>query len=140
MRRSMTGFLALTLAVALSGAACDGGSTVTTPTPTPTPERVTETFAGTLTINGAVTFNFSTGAAGIVTATLKSVTPAGPNLGLALGTWNGVICQVVLANDNNSVDMTVTGSVSGSGNLCVRVYDVGQLTQAVGFEVVVSHP
>ena len=136
----MTGFLALTLALALSAAGCDSGDTVTTPTPTPTPERVTETFSCTLTINGAVTFNFKTAAAGIVTATLKSLTPAGPNVGVSLGTWNGVICQVVLANDNTAVGITVTGSVTGTGDLCVRVYDVGQLTQPAGFEVVVSHP
>jgi hypothetical protein len=136
----MTGFLALTLALTLSAAGCDSGDTVTTPTPTPTPERVTETFSGTLTINGAVTFNFNSAGAGIVTATLKSLSPAGPNVGVALGTWNGVICQVVLANDNTAVGTTVTGSVTGTGNLCVRVYDVGQLTQAVGFEVVVAHP
>jgi hypothetical protein len=130
----------LALVLALGGVACDSGDTVTTPTPTPTPDRVTETFSGTLTVNSAVTFNFTSAAAGLVTVTLKSVTPSGPNLGVALGTWNGVLCQVVLANDNTAVGTTVTGSVTGSGGLCARVYDVGQLSQAVGFEIVVTHP
>lgn len=141
MRSSMTGHLVLTLALAFGAAACDSGDPITPTTPTTPTARVTETFAGSLNVNGAATFTFATGSAGILTATLQAVVPVNTiQLGVALGTWNGVTCQVVLANDKALEGTTVTGSVSGIGSLCVRIYDVGQITQLTAFEVVVVHP
>ena len=135
-------FLPLTLmaVLTLASIACDSGeNTPTTPT-TPGP-TVTETFAGTVTQNGAATFTFNTSVAGIVTATLKSIAPVTTaQIGLALGTWNGVSCTVVLANDRITAGQAVTGQVNAAGSLCVRIYDVGQLTETSTFEVVVVHP
>ena len=130
------------VAFALLGATgCDKGDSTTTPTPTTPTPTVTETFAGSLNVNGAVTFSFSTTAAGIVTASLRTVTPDSTiQLSLALGTWNGVNCQVVLTNDRASVGGSITGNVGGAGSLCVRIADVGQVTQPTGFEIVVVHP
>jgi hypothetical protein len=124
----------------LAGIACDSGeNTPTTPT-TPGP-TITETFAGTVTQNGAATFTFNTSVSGIVTATLKSIAPvATAQIGLALGTWNGVTCAVVLTNDRITAGLAVTGQVNAAGSLCVRIYDVGQLTETSTFEVVVVHP
>ena len=59
---------------------------------------------------------------------------------MALGTWNGLTCNVVLANDKAIEGVTVTGSVSGAGSLCVRVYDIGEVVATTTFEVVVVHP
>lgn len=135
-------FLPLTLmaVLTLASIACDSGeNTPTTPT-TPGPS-VTETFAGTVTQNGAATFTFNTSVSGIVTATLKSIAPVTTaQIGLALGTWNGVSCTVVLANDRITAGLAVTGQVNAAGSLCVRIYDVGQLTETSTFEVVVVHP
>jgi len=135
-------FLPLTLmaVLTLASIACDSGeNTPTTPT-TPGPS-VTETFAGTVTQNGAATFTFNTSVSGIVTATLKSIAPVTTaQIGLALGTWNGVSCTVVLANDRITAGQAVTGQVNAAGSLCVRIYDVGQLTETSTFEVVVVHP
>ena len=124
----------------LGGAACDGGDT-TTPTPTPTPTNITETFAGSINTNGAATFTFPTTAAGLVTASLRSLTPVTTiQVSLSLGTWNGTNCQVVLTNDRASQGGAISGSVAGAGTLCVRISDIGQVTQTTGFEVVVVHP
>jgi hypothetical protein len=135
-------FLPLTLmaVLTLASIACDSGeNTPTTPT-TPGPS-ITETFAGTVTQNGAATFTFNTSLSGIVTATLKSIAPVSTSqIGLALGTWNGVTCAVVLANDRITAGQAVTGQVNAAGSLCVRVYDVGQLTETSTFEIVVVHP
>ena len=135
-------FLPLTLmaVLTLASSACDSGeNTPTTPT-TPGP-TITETFAGTVTQNGAATFTFNTSVSGIVTATLKSIAPVTTaQIGLALGTWNGVTCTVVLANDRITAGLAVTGQVNAAGSLCVRIYDVGQLTETSTFEVVVVHP
>ena len=135
-------FLPLTLmaVLTLASMACDSGeNTPTTPT-TPGP-TITETFAGTVTQNGAATFTFNTSVSGIVTATLKTIAPVTTaQVGLALGTWNGVTCKVELANDRITAGLAVTGQVNAAGSLCVRIYDVGQLTETSTFEVVVVHP
>ena len=140
MRRST--FLPLTLVtvLTLASTACDSGeNTPTTPT-TPGP-TITETFAGTVTLNGAATFTFKTSSSGIVTATLRSIAPVTTaQIGLAIGTWNGVSCTVVLTNDRITQGLAVTGQVNAAGSLCVRLYDVGQLTETSTFEVVVVHP
>lgn len=140
MRRVTFLPLALMAVLTLASIACDSGeNTPTTPT-TPGP-TVTETFAGTVTQNGAATFTFNTTVSGIVTATLKSIAPVTTaQVGMALGTWNGVTCAVVLTNDRITAGLAVTGQVNAAGSLCVRIYDVGQLTEASTFEIVVVHP
>jgi hypothetical protein len=130
----------LVVAVALGFWAC-GSNTTTTPTTPTTPQTTTETFDGTLNPNGAKTFPFTVLAAGTVTATLTTVSPdATVAVGLALGTWNGTACQIVLANDNAIQGAVVIGSASTAGNLCTRVYDVGNLTDVASFVVTVEHP
>lgn len=130
----------LTLVAALAGTGCDSGDTIPN-TPTPAPETITETYSGTIGTNAAINYTFVTKAAGTVTARLSSVLPDNTvSLGLALGTWNGVSCAVVIANDNAREGNAVVGSVSGAGQLCVRLYDVGVLTAPATFEVIVIHP
>ncbi len=139
MRRSIHLTL-LVIAVALGFWACNN-TTPTTPTTTP-PPTTTETFPGTLNPNGAKTFTFNTVLAGTLTATLTSISPDSTlAIGLALGTWNGTSCQVVLANDSALQGTVLTGAASGAGTLCVRVYDAaGALTANEDFVVTVVHP
>ena len=48
---------------------------------------------------------------------------------------------LVLANDNAVVTSALTGTVSTlAGSLCVRVYDVGALTEPVTYTFTVTHP
>jgi hypothetical protein len=137
IRVSISGLRWLAILVfAVSAAACDDD--VIAPTP---PERVavTETFAGILSPNDAETFPFAS-QSGIVTATLLNLAPDSTvTLGLSLGTWNGLACAIVLANDKATQGVAITGSVNTIGNLCVRVYDVGALAQPLSYEVRVVH-
>jgi hypothetical protein len=204
------GVIVLALTAAL-GAACSKSST-STPT-TPTPSATTETFTGSLPVNGALTFPFVVTQAGSATATLSALDPdvslalkAGgtgtfrtgelvyqgpsfdastvkatvyawnpstgvlllqdytgtftadaaivgldsgaswtvgtidtPVVGVALGTWSGTTCSVVLANDVSAAGSTVNGQVQGQGTLCARVYDVGKLTTSATFTIDVTH-
>jgi hypothetical protein len=140
MRRVSLLPLTFVAVLTLATVACDSGETTPTTPTTPGP-TITETFAGTVTQNGAATFTFNTSVSGLVTATLKSIAPVTTaQVGLALGTWNGVTCAVVLANDRITAGLAVTGQVNAAGSLCVRIYDVGQLTETSTFEVVVVHP
>lgn len=129
------------LVLAVTAAGCKGELDNLFPT-TPDPVRVTETFSGTITINGAATHAFFTSATGTVTATLTSLGDNPPeSIGLSLGTWSGAACSIVLAQDRASVTSVVSGTVSTlGGSLCVRIYDVGSLSAATPYEVKVDHP
>jgi hypothetical protein len=111
---------------------------------TPDPVFVTDTFTGTLTINGGATHNIFTSATGSVTAKLTSLGDNPPaKIGFALGTLasGGTVCTVILANDNAVVTSEVSGTVSTlAGSLCARVYDVGSLTEPVPYTFTVTHP
>lgn len=125
--------------VALGAAACDD-EPPTAPTTPPAP--VTETFSGNITPNGVSIHSFSTTAAGTLTATLKQVAPDGTLVvGFSLGNWNGTACQVVLDNNAATGGAVLTGSISGIGNFCVRMYDVGNIaTTPAAYTVEVVHP
>jgi len=131
----------LWLPAALLVAGCDNGPIVT---PTPIGPSVTQTFTGSLTRNGGDTHQFSSLSRGTITATLTSVNPdSSLAIGVSLGTWNisTSSCQIILANDNATVGTGVTGSVSGVGDLCLRVYDAkGNVTTSQNYSVDVVHP
>ena len=112
-------------------------SVASTTTPTTT---VTETFSGSVVAKGAVTYPFAVTAAGTVTAAYSAITPNTTQvLGLALGTWNGSSCGVIIANDAATTNVTVAGATTAAGNLCVRVYDVGKVVETQTFTLLVTH-
>jgi hypothetical protein len=130
----------LTLCIVLLAAmtaAC--GSSPTTATPDPVP--ITDVYEGTLNPNGANRYSFVTSRAGTLTATLSALTPPESIVGLALGTFNSTtgLCQVVLANDKATLTTFVDGNSDRAGNLCVRIYDVGTLTDPVDYQIQVVH-
>lgn len=128
------------MTVAMLSSAC-GDNTPTTPT-LPDVVTTTETFTGTIGINGAATHTFLTTSIGSVTATLTVLAPAETGtIGLSMGTWNGISCHVIIATDEAALTQVVTGTVSSSaGNLCIRVYDTGSLIGPTSYEVQVVHP
>lgn len=137
MRRTLCGTVLLISALLAAG--CDNDpDTPDTPTE---PAPVTDTFTGTINVNGAATHTFAVGFAGLVTATLTTVTPdATIQVGLGLGTWNGTNCQIILPKDDALQGNAVAGVASGPGTLCARIYDVGKITESLGYTVTVSHP
>jgi hypothetical protein len=135
----MRGLAVLAVAAALVAAAC-GSDTPTTPT-TPAIPATTDTFNGTLTQNGGFTHLFITSRSGSITATLTSLGPdSGLTVGLLLGTWNGNACAVQIVKDNAVQGSTIIGAASAAGSLCVRIYDVGQVTGPVDYQLTVLHP
>ena len=109
---------------------------------TPDPVITTETFNGTLNINGGQTHQFFTAATGTVTATLTSLGDEAPSkVGFSMGTMAGSTCTIVLRNDSAVVSSVLSGIVSTlQGALCVSVYDTGALTKSVDYTFTVSHP
>ena len=140
MRRSSVLFLsrAALLALALLGSACDNGDTPTIPTPV----IVTETFTGTVELNGAVSHGFNVSTAGPTVAEITALDPAGAFIGFELGTWSGVVCTAVLSNDAGTLASVLSAKTQSSASLCVRLHDPnGTLTaNAVTYTVTVKHP
>ena len=140
-RRSVLPVLFATALLATS-AACGDNSNPTIPTPTPTP-GVTDTFPGTITTNGAMTFTFPVATGGFVTATLTSIGPDSTTLiGMSIGTFNAGVCTVGpgLFSDKTAQGSSIIASVSAPGTLCLRVYDAGTITGQTTFSIDVAHP
>jgi len=135
MLRSTSAFVIILFAALVTGCGSDSSGTTG-----PTPVSITESFTGTINTNGAATFPFPVQQTGSVTATLTAITPDGTTVGVSLGTWNGSVCQVILANDATTAGTTVTGTAAGTGNFCTRVYDAaGTLTGPTDFVITVVH-
>jgi hypothetical protein len=139
--RRVTRAVILALGAAVGAAACDPKVTPTDTTTAPSPS-ITESFSGSITLNGAVSFFFATNASGFVTATIRTLSPDDTmQVGLALGTWNGITCATTISNERAGQGLGVTGSVSGAGNLCVRIFDANAtIVTPSQFEIVVQHP
>ena len=131
----------LLVLVAVSAAGCSG--LIDELPTTPDPVITTETFSGTLTVNGGQTHPVFTSATGSVVATLTSLGEAPPEVvGFSMGTLSVTgACNTMLSNDNAIVSTVLNGTVSTlQGSLCVRVYDTGKLTGPVNYTFTVSHP
>jgi hypothetical protein len=125
--------------LACTGAAGCGDDPAPAPNPTPTPVQITETFSGTITVNGAATHQFTTGEAGQTLATLSSLSPdSAAIISFTLGTWNGQYCAVTLAKDDATTGANLIGNAS-VGSFCVRVSDVGRLTAPTDYSITVQH-
>lgn len=147
MRRSLI-HASLTVLLALGLAGCDNiDESPFEPEP---PNFVTTTLTGSVALRGAETKTFEvapTGQTVNITATLTAVTRQDEEetedpitVGMALGTWNGAICQIVLVNDSAGAGTTIVGQVSGFGTLCVRIYDTGGLEAPINYSIDVVHP
>jgi hypothetical protein len=125
-----------------------GEDTPTAPTP-PTPTTVTDTFSGSLTRNGAASHNFTALGAGTVTTTLTAVGPDALGadgtalvVGFGVGLWSGSACTISpgTAQDRAVQSSVLYANVNAPGELCVRVFDVGNVTDPVDYTVTIVHP
>jgi len=139
-RRVRSGLFIGLAAMMVAAAGCDSGSQNPI-TPTPPVIPVTDTFTGSINVNGAMTFTFAAAGAGSLSATLTSLTPdTTVQVGFLMGVWNGTTCQATLANDASFQGTVILGQVNGIGTLCARIFDVGKLTDSTSFEITVVHP
>jgi ABC-type Fe3+-hydroxamate transport system substrate-binding protein len=129
----------LLLIATLAMGACSN-DTLTNPV-TVTPCPCTDSFSGTLSKSGAFTHTFTITNLGAVTATIVSLAPNTAQIvGLQLGVWNGVSCTAASSSDTASTGSAITLNASSAGVLCVRLYDVGFITDPVLYQMQVVHP
>jgi len=128
----------IAVSLVVSGCGSNSDDSVVAPPPT----TFTDTFTGTLTLNGGTTFSFNVTGSGDMRAQLTTLSPDSTKpVGLSLGTWNGSICQVILPNDNSIQGSVVDGRASAPGSFCVRIYDAaGTVVDPQAYVIDVFHP
>lgn len=127
--------VAVTAATILSG--CGGDSTPTTPTNTSS--TVTENWSSVLAPGGASTRSFTVRTAGTIVVTLSgAATTVG--LGVGLPRPNGGGCRLgVAVNAEPGATPQIT-TQADAGQYCVQVYDLGTVTDPMGFALKIEHP
>jgi hypothetical protein len=77
-----------------------------------------------------------------MTAQIVDLQPDGQSpVGISLGTWNGSICQIVLANDVAIQGSVVLGATNTAGDFCVRIYDAaGSVAREQTYVIEVTFP
>jgi hypothetical protein len=118
--------------------ACGSDDPVNIPSQ-PTPVTVTETFSGSLNVNGARIHSFAVERPGTVTAQLKTLSDQAATLGVSLGTWNGSACAISIGKTDAVLNTTVVGTAQTAGQFCVWLNDVGKLTAGIDYSVDVTH-
>src|SRR4051812_42158403 len=108
-------------------------------TPTPAVPTITETFSDTLLVGGANTHQFLVNTIGGVKVTLTTVTP-GAAVGLGIGFPSTGSCSlldriVTVASE----PAQLTGTANAPGNLCVEIFDVGNLVEPAAYTINVLH-
>ena len=87
MRVPMNVWTGVVMTLALSSAACGGGSDTPTSPTTSTP-TVVDTYSGTIAIGGIATHAFPTASGGTISIVIESVGPVDTQLlGLGVGVW-----------------------------------------------------
>ena len=138
MHRSIIASVLLLGAVLASAGCGDDDTPPTTPTP---PPQVSITFDGTLTPFSARIHDFPIQNPGTVDATLTTLTPADAVVGIDLGTWNGVSCQITVARASASQGDAVAATATTVARLCVRLWDPSEtgLAAPVPYTITVRH-
>jgi hypothetical protein len=138
--------LLLIALVATATACSDSGATSTTASViSPSGSTITESFTGTLTLNGAASFPFNSTTSGSMTATLTTFSPDTTlQVGLWFGVWDGARCFNGGANDKAVQGTSVPAFAPAAGTWCVRIYDsMGNVPASPGgdaYQVDVTHP
>jgi hypothetical protein len=90
-------------------------------------------------ILGASSHIFFTERAGQAVVTLESLAPdSAAVVSLIFGTWNGSYCSVVFVKDDATTGTNMIGTAS-TGAFCVRLADIGRLTEATTYSIKVTH-
>lgn len=126
--------IAIGAAMVLAG--CGSNKTATTPSTTSGP--MTENWSSVIAPGGASTRTFTLNSAGTIVVTLT----AGPTVGLGVGLprTNGGGCRLGVSVNASPGTAPQINTQADAGQYCVQVYDLGTLTDPVGFALKIDHP
>jgi hypothetical protein len=121
-------------AIMLAG--CGSDNTPTTPSNPSAP--TTENWSSVLAPGGASTRTFTLNSAGTLVVTLT----AGPTAGLGVGLprTSGGGCRLSLSVNASPGTTPQISTQADAGQYCIQLYDLGTLTDPVGFALKIEHP
>jgi hypothetical protein len=119
--------------VAAGAAAC--GNSTTAPT-----TSSNDNFSSTLAVRGTATHTVTVVKAGTVTVTLDSIIPvAVVGVGFGLSNTTSGTCTVTTSMDTSGGTDQLSSAVD-VGTYCVRISDIGNLTQPSSFSMTITRP
>ena len=118
-------------------AGCGSNSSPTTPSTTST--ATSETWSSTVAPGGQSSRSFTVNASGTINVTL---TAAGATLGVGVGLprVSGGGCRLGVSVNASAGTAPQISAPADAGQYCVQVFDLGTLTDPVGFAVKIDHP
>jgi len=130
-------FVSPWVVVAVLVAGCGGNDTPTTPS-SPS-SSMSETWSSIVAPGGQSTRSFTVNSSGTITVTL---TAAGATLGLGIGLprVTGGGCRLGVSVNTPAGSAPQLSASADAGQYCVQVYDLGTLTDTVGFALKIDHP
>jgi hypothetical protein len=123
------------ISAAMMLAGCGSNSTPTTPSnPSST---VKENWSSVVAPGGASTRSFTVNSAGNIVVTLT----AGPTVGLGIGLprTSGGGCRLGVSVNASPATTQQINTQADAGQYCVQVFDLGTLTDPVGFALTIEH-
>ncbi len=126
----------LLLATLVAAAGC--GSDTTAPVTT-----TVETFASRVQEKGSAWRSVTVATAGDVTVQLVSVTQADAVMNIGIGSISGTQCVLAASVDTAANATTIAPQLTRTlavGTYCVRIADIGNLTQLVDFSIRIERP
>ena len=128
----------IVLVVSLLAAGC-GDDNPSTPTTPSTSSTISETWSSVVAPNGTSSKSFTVEKSGTITVTL---TAAGATIGVGVGLprTNGGGCRLGVTVSSSGGTAPQINTTADAGQYCVQVYDLGTLTDPVGFALKIDHP
>ena len=119
-------------------AAC-GSDNSTPTTPSNTSSAMSETWSSTVAPGGQSTRSFTVNASGTISVT---VTAAGATVGVGVGLprLSGGGCRLGVTVNASAATNPQISTAADAGQYCVQVYDLGTLSDPVGFALKIDHP
>ena len=141
--RRKTVALCAAAGLALFVTACGKSNSPSTPTRTPAAASKSERYVATMGVGGSSFYSFAVNDYGTVNVTLTAVSGVDdPSvaIGLGLGVPSGFGCAPSSATTTAAGSTPQITNTYEVGVYCLRVYDVGNLTGPLTFDVTVAHP
>jgi hypothetical protein len=137
LRAFVPPWLVTGISAAIMLASC-GSDNNTPTTPSKPSGPMTENWSSVVAPGGESTRSFTVNSAGTVVVTLT----AGPTVGLGVGLprTSGGGCRLGVSVNASPDTMPQINTQADAGQYCVQVYDLGTLTDPIGFAVKIEHP
>jgi hypothetical protein len=135
LRAFVPPWLVIGISAAMMLAGCGSNSTPTTPSnPSST---VKENWSSVVAPGGASTRSFTVNSGGNIVVTLT----AGPTVGLGIGLprTSGGGCRLGVSVNASPANTPQINTQADAGQYCVQVFDLGTLTDPVGFALTIEH-